>query len=263
VSGNELQLPLGCFAREVLNLCVLPSVTLLVSSIVRISVTVHVTHLHAAWMSALKPAIAPYPTLIQCKLTPLSPFYPSSCRGMQRISCRKKRTRLNVGAKLMFVESWLTLLIKMKLRLKQVFYALPLQGISGKDINRTQISINKTFWEESKSKLLYDWQSVCLGIEYLCGTCDQILFPAWMLLSEICGLISVGRPLWGEDGSAICSVITQWSESLRTRNHILLSHPRLPQQRIILLFYFYTTRTAYKTTWATLSLLPRVCLLPK
>jgi hypothetical protein len=50
-----------------------------------------------------------------------------------------------------------------------------------------------------------------------------------MLLSEICGLVSGGRPLWREDGSAICSVITQWSESLRTRNHTLLSHLRLPQ----------------------------------
>jgi hypothetical protein len=28
-------------------------------------------------------------------------------------------------------------------------------------------------------------QSVCLGIEYPCGTCDQILFPVGMLLSEI------------------------------------------------------------------------------
>jgi hypothetical protein len=72
-------------------------------------------------------------------------------------------------------------------------------------------------------------QSVCLGIEYPCGTCDQILFPVGMLLSEICGLVSVGCPLWREDGSAICSVITQWSESLRTRNYILLSHLRLPQ----------------------------------
>jgi hypothetical protein len=50
-----------------------------------------------------------------------------------------------------------------------------------------------------------------------------------MLLSEICGLVSMGRPLWREDGSAVCSVITQWSESLRTRNHTLLSLPRLPQ----------------------------------
>jgi hypothetical protein len=72
-------------------------------------------------------------------------------------------------------------------------------------------------------------QSVCLGIEHDCGTCDQILFPVGMLLSKICGLVSVGRPLWREDGSAIYSVITQWSESSRTRNHTLLSHLRLPQ----------------------------------
>jgi hypothetical protein len=82
---------------------------------------------------------------------------------------------------------------------------------------------------QPKSKLLYDWQSVCLGIEHPCGTCNQILLPVGMLLSEICGLVSVGRPLWREGGSAICSVIAQWSESLRTRNHILLSHLRLPQ----------------------------------
>jgi hypothetical protein len=50
-----------------------------------------------------------------------------------------------------------------------------------------------------------------------------------VLLSEICGLVSVGRPVWREDGSAICNVITQWSESRRTRNHTLLSHLRLPQ----------------------------------
>jgi hypothetical protein len=39
----------------------------------------------------------------------------------------------------------------------------------------------------------------------------------------------VGRPLWREDGSAICSAITRWSESCRTRNHTLLFHVRLPQ----------------------------------
>jgi hypothetical protein len=37
-------------------------------------------------------------------------------------------------------------------------------------------------------------QSVCLGIELPCGTCDQILFLVGMLLSEIYGLISVVRP---------------------------------------------------------------------
>jgi hypothetical protein len=31
---------------------------------------------------------------------------------------------------------------------------------------------------------------------------DQIVFPIGMLLSEICGLVSIGRPLRGENGSA-------------------------------------------------------------
>jgi hypothetical protein len=70
-----------------------------------------------------------------------------------------------------------------------------------------------------------DGQSVCLGIEHACGTCDQILLPIGMLQSKICGLISVRR----EGGSAICSVITQWFELHRTHNHTLLSHLRLPQ----------------------------------
>jgi hypothetical protein len=70
-------------------------------------------------------------------------------------------------------------------------------------------------------------QTVCLGIEHPCGTCDQILLPVGMLLSEICGLGSVGHPLWWEDGPAICSVITQWSESRRTHNHTLLYRLRL------------------------------------
>jgi hypothetical protein len=67
-------------------------------------------------------------------------------------------------------------------------------------------------------------QSVCLGAEHPCGTCDQILLPVGMLLSETCGHASVARPLWREGGSVICSVFTQWSDSQRTRNHALLSH---------------------------------------
>jgi hypothetical protein len=86
----------------------------------------------------------------------------------------------------------------------------------------TEVKVEVTLW-------LTVSLSVCLGIEYPCGTCGQILFPVRMLLSEICGLVSVGQPLWREDGSVICSVITQWSKSLRTRNHILLSYLRLPQ----------------------------------
>jgi hypothetical protein len=57
-------------------------------------------------------------------------------------------------------------------------------------------------------------------------TCDQILLLVGTLLSESCSLVSLDRPVWREGGSAVCSVITQWSESLRTRNHILLSHLR-------------------------------------
>jgi hypothetical protein len=94
--------------------------------------------------------------------------------------------------------------------------------------NQPTLQMNKVRRFEVTLRLTVS-QSVCLGIEYSRGTCDQILFPVGMLLSEICSLISVGRPLWREDGSAICSVITQWSESLRTWNHTLLSRLRLPQ----------------------------------
>jgi hypothetical protein len=48
-------------------------------------------------------------------------------------------------------------------------------------------------------------------------------------LLEGCCRVSVGRPLWQEDESAVCSAITQWFESCRTRNLTLLSHLRLPQ----------------------------------
>jgi hypothetical protein len=61
------------------------------------------------------------------------------------------------------------------------------------------------------------------------GNCDRVLLPVWRLLSESCSLLSVGRPLWREDRSAVFSAITQWSETHRTRNHTLLSHLRPPQ----------------------------------
>jgi hypothetical protein len=56
---------------------------------------------------------------------------------------------------------------------------------------------------------------------------DSMILSVGMFLYEIYGLVSVGRPLWREDGSAICSVITQWCESRRTHNHTLLFHLRL------------------------------------
>jgi hypothetical protein len=98
-------------------------------------------------------------------------------------------------------------------------------------------------------------QSVCLDVEHPCGTCDQISLPVGMLLSEICGLVSVGRPLWREDESAIRSVITQCSESLTTGNHTLLSHlillqPGGPGSRIYkskskLLFVWQSVNTSW------------------
>jgi hypothetical protein len=67
-------------------------------------------------------------------------------------------------------------------------------------------------------------QSVCLGVKPTLG-----LVTIYYFLSESCCLDYVGRPLWREDGSAVCSAITQRSESRRTRNQTLLSHLRLPQ----------------------------------
>jgi hypothetical protein len=93
----------------------------------------------------------------------------------------------------------------------------------------TSITRTRSLRSRSHSYFTIDSQSVCLGIEHPCGTCNQILFSVGMLLSEICGLVSMGHPLWREDGSAICSVITLWSELLRTWNHTSLSHLRLPQ----------------------------------
>jgi hypothetical protein len=43
--------------------------------------------------------------------------------------------------------------------------------------------------------LLIVSQSVSLGIEHPCVTCDQMLLPVLMLLSEIYGLVPVRRPL--------------------------------------------------------------------
>jgi hypothetical protein len=88
-------------------------------------------------------------------------------------------------------------------------------------------------FDDRRRRLLYDWRSVsqwvCLGTEHPCGAYDHILLPVGRLLSEGCGILSVGRPLWREDESAVFIAVTQWSKSLRTRNHTLLSHPRHPQ----------------------------------
>jgi hypothetical protein len=77
------------------------------------------------------------------------------------------------------------------------------------------------------SRLLYDRRSV---IQYVLVLSTLVgLATRYYFLSECCCLVSVGRPLWREDGFAICSLITQWTESGRTRNHTSLSPLRLPQ----------------------------------
>jgi hypothetical protein len=89
------------------------------------------------------------------------------------------------------------------------------------------------------------------------GTCDQMLLPVGRLLSETCSIVYVGRPLLREDGSAVCSAITQWSASHRTRNHTLFSHLRLPQPGKPESFEFSllwgggatTSKTSYRLLW--------------
>jgi hypothetical protein len=92
------------------------------------------------------------------------------------------------------------------------------------------ISLIDQILDRSRSYFTTDGQSVSLSwCRGHSGTCDQILLPVRRLLSESCGLVCMERPLWQEDVSADCSAFTQWSESLRTRNHSHLSHLRLFQ----------------------------------
>jgi hypothetical protein len=69
-------------------------------------------------------------------------------------------------------------------------------------------------------------QSECLLVGHPLRAHYQILlFPFFR--RKIALLFVLGRPLWREDGSVICSTICEWSELRRTHNHTLLSHPRL------------------------------------
>jgi hypothetical protein len=80
---------------------------------------------------------------------------------------------------------------------------------------------------QSQSYFTTDGQSVSMS------SCRAPLWGPWpdftfsFLLSENCFSLLLGRPLWQEDGSAICSAVCQWSESRRTCNHTLLSPLRL------------------------------------
>jgi hypothetical protein len=72
-------------------------------------------------------------------------------------------------------------------------------------------------------------QSVSLGVEAHLG-----LMTRYLLLFDNYGLVFVGGPLWREDGCllymlvALASAVILGSESLGTRDHILLSDLRLP-----------------------------------
>jgi hypothetical protein len=94
---------------------------------------------------------------------------------------------------------------------------------------RTSLHLRTPQSKSQVSSRLTVSQSVFLDIEHPFETCVKILLPVEMLLSEICGLVSMWRTLWREDGSVICSVITQWSVSLTICIHTLLSNLRLLQ----------------------------------
>jgi hypothetical protein len=92
------------------------------------------------------------------------------------------------------------------------------------------VKLCRFFHASNRSYFTTDGRSVSMSwCRAHSGTCGQILLLVGRLLPQSCGLVSVGRPFWREDGTAVCSAITQWSESPRTRNHTLLSHLKLSQ----------------------------------
>jgi hypothetical protein len=71
----------------------------------------------------------------------------------------------------------------------------------------------------------------CISID-----CWNLFLKSFKLLPEssnkilyICLFIDVGRPLWWEDQSVVCSAVIHWFESCRTNNHTLLPLLRLLQ----------------------------------
>jgi hypothetical protein len=89
----------------------------------------------------------------------------------------------------------------------------------------------------SKSKLLYDWQSVsqsvCLGIEYPYGNCDQKLFPIGMLLSEICGIVSIDDEMMMMMRGRVCNLQC---------NHSIVRVAQNPKQ-------YFTVSSETPPTW--------------
>jgi hypothetical protein len=118
---------------------------------------------------------------------------------------------------------------------KYVYVTLP-PGIGSIAVGNKYIIYNISkecyilLYDISKSKLLYDWrsvsQSVCLGVGHPFGAYDKILLIPFFC-RKIALLFVLGRPLWREDGSVICSAIYHWSELRRPHDHTLLTHLRL------------------------------------
>jgi hypothetical protein len=108
------------------------------------------------------------------------------------------------------------------------------------------LSIHRHFggklWGEVR--LLYDWRSVIVLVSStLVGLATRYYF-----LSECCCLKFPLLFLWdtlSDERSAICSVITQWSESRRTRNHTLLPHLGLLQTWRAWFPYFHPPGTGW------------------
>jgi hypothetical protein len=82
-------------------------------------------------------------------------------------------------------------------------------------------------FSQSKSKLYCDWRSVGQFVFVSGSFWDR--WPDFNFFECQFFLLRLRRPLWLEDRSVICSVITYWLESRRACNHTLLSHLRLPQ----------------------------------
>jgi hypothetical protein len=80
-----------------------------------------------------------------------------------------------------------------------------------------QIQPEQTPWPESASEL-YRPSDCCMLAKLVPTSADRGVSRIQR---------GLGRPPWGEDGPVMCSEICQWSESLRTDNHTLLSHLRL------------------------------------
>jgi hypothetical protein len=57
---------------------------------------------------------------------------------------------------------------------------------------------------QSQSHITTDGVSHYVKVSSPSGTCDQILLSVRRLFSEICCLVSMGRPIWREVGSVIC-----------------------------------------------------------